>query len=275
MCSNCGSRPAIIELMRASIFVFVCACVLTAQDAAPMRVKDVREIAKGGSNALPRLGELLKYPDTAIRAEAVRQITDIGTLPSLDLLVQATHDNDGEVQVRAADGLVNFYLPGYVRTGLAASITRVGSSIKGRFTDTNDQVIDPFIVVRPDVVTAIAGLVRGGNGMDVRAAAARDAGILRAKGAVPDLLDALRTKNTDVLYESLIALQNIRDESAGPRISFLLRDPDTKVQIAAIETMGLLRNQAAVPDLLGVLKDAKNDKGRRAALGSLAMMPTA
>ncbi|HXA49129.1 MAG TPA: HEAT repeat domain-containing protein [Candidatus Acidoferrum sp.] len=259
--------------MRASIFVFVCACVLNAQDAAPMRVKDVREIAKGGSNALPRLGELLKYPDTAIRVEAVRQITDIGSLPSLDLLVQATHDNDGEVQVRAADGLVNFYLPGYVRTGFAASITRVGTSIKGRFTDTNDQTIDPFIVVRPDVAAAIGALVRGGNGMDVRAAAARDAGIQRAKGAVPDLLDALRTKNTDVLYESLIALQKIRDESAGPRIGFLLRDPDAKVQIAAIETMGLLRNQAAVPDLLGVLKDAKNDKVRRAALGSLAMMP--
>src|ERR1700757_2711366 len=87
-CSKFGSRRAIMEFMRASIIVFVCACALNAQDAAPMRVKDVREIAKGGSNALPRLGELLKYPDTAIRVEAVRQITDIGTLPSLDLLVQ-------------------------------------------------------------------------------------------------------------------------------------------------------------------------------------------
>jgi HEAT repeat protein len=256
--------------MRASLILVICAFALAAQDLRP---KDVREIGKGGSNSLPRLGELLKHPDTAIRAEAVRQITEIGTLASLDLLVAATHDNDAEVQVRAADGLVNFYLPGYVRTGLAASLTRAGGSIKAKFTDTNDQVIDSFIKVRPDVVAAIGALVRGGNGMDVRATAARDAGILRDKGAVPDLLEALRTKNTDVLYESLVALQKIRDESAGPRMTFLLRDPDAKVQIAAIETAGLLRTQEAVPALQSVLKDAKNDKIRRAALGSLAMLP--
>src|SRR6266480_886116 len=77
-----------------------------------------------------------------VRPKDVREITDIGTLASLDLLIQATHDNDPEVQMRAVDGLVNFYLPGYVRTGIAASITRVGGSIKGRFTDTNDQVVD-------------------------------------------------------------------------------------------------------------------------------------
>lgn len=256
--------------MRVPLLLLACTLALAAQD---LRTKDVREIGKGGSNALPRLGELLKHPDTDIRVEAVRQITDIGTLPSLDLLIQATHDNDPEVQLRAADGLVNFYLPGYVRTGIGATISRAGSSIKARFTDTNDQVIDPFITVRPDVVEAVAGLVRGGNGMEVRAGAARDAGILRGKAAVPDLLQALRTKNTDVLYESLVALQKIRDESAGPRIAFLLRDPEPKVQIAAIETTGLLRAKSSVPDLIGVLKSTRNDKVRRAALTALAMLP--
>jgi HEAT repeat protein len=256
--------------MRAPLLLLAGVLALYGQDVRP---KDVREIGKGGANALPRLGELLKHQDTAVRAEAVRQITEIGTLPSLDLLVQASHDNDAEVQMRATDGMVNFYLPGYARSGIAASLTRVGTSIKGRFTDTNDQVVDPYITVRPDVVAAIGSLVRGGNGMDVRANAARAAGILRGKGAVPDLIEALRTKNTEVLYESLIALQKIGDESAGPRMTFLLRDPDQKVQIAAIETTGLLHTKEAVPDLIGVLKSAKSDKVRRAALGALAMLP--
>jgi HEAT repeat protein len=56
-------------------------------------------------------------------------------------------------------------------------------------------------------------------------------------------------------------------------MTFLLRDPEPKFHIAAVETTGLLRHHQAVPDLLGVLKDAKNDKVRRAALGSLAMLP--
>src|SRR5689334_2764253 len=243
-----------------------------AQDVRP---KDVREIGKAGSSALPRLQELLKNPSTDVRVEAVKQITSIGTLPSLDALILASRDNDPEVQVHATDGLVNFYLPGYVQTGFAASVKRVGTSVKGHFTDTNDQVIDPFLTARPDVVTAIGALVRGGASMDVRANAARAVGILRGKEAVPDLLAALRTKDSSVLYESLIALQKIRDESAGPQISFLLRDLDQKVQLAAIETTGLLRNQEAIPALIEVLNRAKDAKVRRAALGSMAMMPDA
>jgi HEAT repeat protein len=241
-----------------------------AQDVRP---KDVREIGKGGSTALPKLQELLKNPSTEVRVEAVRQITAIGTLPSLDALILATHDNDAEVQIQATDGLVNFYLPGYVQNGFAASLKRVGGNIKGKFTDTNDQVIDPYIQVRPDVVTAIGALVRSGASMDVRANAARAAGILRGREAVPDLLAALRTKDTSVLYESLNALQKIRDESAGPKMSFLLRDLDPKVQIAAIETTGLLQNREAVPDLIEVLRRTKDAKVRRAALGALAMIP--
>jgi HEAT repeat protein len=242
--------------------------------AQEVRPKDVREIGKGGSTALPKLQELLKNPSTEVRVEAVKQITLIGTLPSLDALILATRDNDAEVQIQATDGLVNFYLPGYVQNGFAASVKRVGGSIRGKFTDTNDQVVDPYIKVRPDVVTAIGALVRGGASLDVRANAARAAGILRGREAVPDLLAALRTKDTAVLYESLVALQKIRDESAGPKMSFLLRDLDPKVQIAAMETTGLLQNHEAVPDLIDVLNRTKDAKVRRAALGSLAMIPS-
>src|SRR5262249_45025269 len=150
-------------------------------------------------------------------------------------------------QIRATDGLVNFYLPGYVKTGIAASISRVSTSIKGRFTDTNDQVIDSYITVRPDVITALGRLARGGGSMDARANAARAIGILRGRAAIPDLLEAIRSKDTTIIYESLIAMQKIRDESAATHIGFLLRDLNPKVQIAALETVGLLLNKEALP----------------------------
>jgi HEAT repeat protein len=256
--------------MRLVCVAILCALTSVAQDVRP---KDVREIGKAGQAALPRLQELLKNPSVDVRVEAVKQITSIGGLKSLDALVQACHDNDAEVQIHATDGLVNFYLPGYVQSGFGASVKRVGTSIKGHFTDTNDQMIDPYLHARPDVVQAIGELVRGGNGMEVRANAARAAGILRGREAVPDLIAALRTKDSAVMYESLIALQKIRDESAGPQMSFLLRDLDSRVQLAAIETTGLLKNHEAVPDLIGVLNRSKDAKVRRAVLGSLAMMP--
>jgi HEAT repeat protein len=249
---------------------------LPAQDAAPqdVRPKDVRDIAKAGTSAIPRLQQLLKNPSTDVRVEVVRQITEIGTQRSLDPLIQATQDNDPEVQIRAADGLVNFYLPGYVQTGFGASIRRVGTSIKGKFTDTNDQVIDPYVTVRPEVIDALGRQASRDGSMDVRANAARAIGILRGRAAVSDLIEAAHSKNTEVIYESLVALQKIRDESAAPRITFLLHDLDQKVQIAAIETTGLLQNKESVSDLVDVLNRTRDTKVKRAALTAIAMLPS-
>ena len=255
-------RPALLLLL-----------TLAASAQQSVRPKDVREAAKAGSSAIPKLQEYLKDPSVDVRVEAVRQITEIGPPRSLDPLVIATHDNDPEVQIVATDGIVNYYLPGYVKTGLGASLRRVGTSLKGRFTDTNDQVIDPYLTVRPDVIAALAKLVTSGANMDVRANAARAVGILRGRDAVPALIDATHSKDSTLIYESLNSLEKIRDESAGPRIAFLLHDFDPKVQIAAIQAVGLLRDQQDLPQLVGVLNQSDNIKVKREALESAAMLP--
>jgi HEAT repeat protein len=239
---------------------------------ANLRPKDVRDIARAGSSAIPKLQELLSNPSPEVRAEAVRQITEIGPPHSLDPLIQASRDGDPAVQMLAADGLVNFYVPGYVKRGVSGTIERVGTGIKSKFTDTNDQVIDAYIAVRPDVIAALDAQLRSGN-LDVRANAARAEGVLRGKAVVEDLVAALRTKDSTLIYESLVALQKIGDLSAGPAVEFLLHDFDPKVQIAAIETVGLLRDAGAVPALADVTGQTDNLKVKRAALTSLAMLP--
>ena len=262
--------------MRSQKSIF-CLCgsafLFLAAAQQPMRPKDVREIAKTGVNSIPKLQELLRNPDLEIRLEAVKQIVEIGTQHSLDPLILATRDNDPEMQIRATDGLVNFYLPGYVKHGLSASLQRVGTNLKSHFTDTNDQVIDAYIKVRPDVIEALGKLVRGGSRMDSRANAARALGILRGKEAGGDLIEALRSKDTGLIYESLNAIEKIHDESAATRIGFLLRDPDQKVQLTAIETVGLLGNNSLLPDLTEVLNRSRDKKVQRAALTAIAMLP--
>jgi HEAT repeat protein len=253
-----------------------------AQDAAPApaaphtkaRVKEVRELAKiGGSETIPRLEPYLSDPDVDVRREAVKAIVDIGTQRSLDALIKAAADNDPEIQIRATDGLVNFYMPGYVKTGLTASLRRVGSSIKAKFTDNDNLVIDAYIQPRPEVVAALGRVASGGASMEARANAARAIGILRGRQALPDLEQAARSKDTDVIYESLIAIEKIRDPSAGPNIVFLLHDPKEKVQVAAIEATGLLTNRAAINDLRDILDRSRNVKVKRAALTAMAQMP--
>jgi HEAT repeat protein len=259
-----------MRLFRAAAFLLCCVALAAAQGVRP---KDVKDIAKDGTSSIPHLQELLKDPNREVRVEVVRQLTDIGTQRSLDPLVLATADNEPEVQIRATDGLVNFYLPGYVQSGLGASIRRVGTSVKSKFTDTNDKVIDPYVTVRPEIIAALGKLARSGGSMDARANAARALGILRGRAALPDLIEAAHSKNSDVIYESLIALQKIRDESAGPKIEFLLRDLDSKVQTAALETVGILRDMSAVPAIADVVNRARDAKVKRAALTALAMLP--
>ncbi len=259
------------------VFVIPIALVLGAQDIRSPnpgeRKRAARELAAQGTAALPQLTQLLSDPDVEVRIEAVKAIVEIDTQHSLDPLIQATRDSDPEVQIRATDGLVNFYVPGYVRTGLTASLRRVGGRIKGRFVETNDQVVDPFVEVRPEVVAALGKLARGGASMEARANAARAVGILRGRAAVPDLLEAIHTKDSQVIYECLVALQKIGDPAAAPRVAFLLRDLDERVQVAAIETMGLLRHMDALPQLREILNRTGKKGVRRAALRAIAMLP--
>jgi HEAT repeat protein len=243
-----------------------------AQQDVKQRVRAAHDLAKQGEDAIPKLLPYVADIDISVRIEAVKALDEIGGPKTVDPLVKLVTDPDPEIEVRATDGLVNVYLPGYLKTGLSGSVQRVGTSIKAKFTGPNDQVIDAYVEVRPEVIAALGKLVRTGAGTDARANAARAIGILRGKAAIPDLIEALHSKDDSVMFESLTALEKIRDPSAAPRIAFLLRDLEEKIQIAALSTTGILLNRDAEPDVRGALQHAKNVKVRRAALTTLAML---
>ena len=253
-------------------------CVsLAAQEPAGQNVGErrraARSLARQGADAIPKLAPLLSDADLEVRIEAVKALVEIGTQNSLDPLITAARDNDPEIQIRATDGLVNFYVPGYVRTGLSSTLRRAGNTIKARFTDINDQVIDLYVEVRPEVIQALGRLIRGGVSMESRANAARAVGVLRGAAAIPELLTAVRSKDSQLMYESLVALRKINVRSAATEITSTVRDPDRKVQVTAIETAGLLVNKEALPDLREVLKTTRDKEVRRAALTAIARLP--
>lgn len=255
-------------MFRAAAFLLLTGLIALAQTP-----KDVRAVAKQGQSAIPTVAGYLNSASVDTRVEAVKQLTALGGKDSIDPLIRATHDADPEVQIRATDGLVNYYLPGYVKQGLGSSLVRAGASIKAKFNDTNDQVIDRFVMVRPEAIAALGQLARGGSSYDSRANACRALGILRGRAALPDLLDALRSKDNGIMYESLAAIQKIGDGSAGPRITYLLRDLDDRVQTTAIETAGTLRDTDALPTLRSIVSSPRNTKVQRSALMAIAMMP--
>ena len=248
--------------------------ITTALYCAAQTPKDVRAVAKQGPTAIPTVAQYLNSASVDTRIEAIKQLIILGGRDIIDPLVQATHDPDAEVQIRATDGLVNYYLPGYVKTGLGSSVVRVGAAVKAKFSDSNDQTIDAFVIVRPEVITALGQLARGGATYDSRSNACRALGILRGQAAVPDLIEALKTKDNRMMFEALVALQKIRDPEAGPRVAYLVRDLDDKVQGAAIETVGILRAREALPALRDIVKNPRNSRAERSALNAIALMPS-
>lgn len=237
------------------------------------RILSIRDLGKRDYTVIPTIAQYLKDPNRDIRIEAVKAIVRIDTTHSLDALVQATHDNDPEVQIRATDGIVNAYMPGYVaKSGLTGSLTRGVRQVKSFFSSRNDQAVDLDVTVRPEVAQALADEIRGGSSLDARANAALAAGILRARPAVPALVQASHSTHSELISECLVALQKIHDPSAGPGIGFLAHDLDERIQAMALETIGVLRSLQSAPDVRSALSNARSIRIRRAALEALAML---
>jgi HEAT repeat protein len=246
-----------------------------AQNAADprQRVREIRELVKQGEDAIPGIAAYVSDPVLDVRLEAVKQIAAIGGPRTLEPLLQFARDNDPEVQVWATDGLVNIYLPGYLRSGISRSVRRAGDSIRATFGDgRNDQIVEPYVMVAPPVVQALGRLARGGTSMESRANAARALGILRGQAALDDLVEALYSKDNQVMFEALVALQKIRDPAAGPKLAFLVRDLEKKIQLAALRAVGVLRAVDAAPDVRSIIADTKDSSLRTEALTALAMI---
>ncbi len=237
------------------------------------RIARIRQLGKSNAQAIPTLAEYLKDRNPDIRIEAVKAITRLGTEASLNPLAQATQDNDAEVQIRAVNGMVNFYLPGYVPSGvIAGPFSRSVKQVKSILSVRNDQVISPDVTVQPEVAQSIGEVVVHGSSMDARANAARGAGILHANPATASLLEGLRSRDSEVIFECLVALQKIKDPATGPGVSFLARDLDDRIQTTALETIGVLHSVPSAPDVRYAVQHARNLKVRRSAMPALAML---
>lgn len=256
------------------VLLSLCGYAQSDQGAsANEKILKIRELGKRDNRAIPALAIYLSDPDSGIRLEAVKAIVRIDTEHSIDPLVQAAHDKDPEIEILAADGLVNAYMPGYIaKAGVAGTLTRSMRQVRAYFNSRNDQVIAPDVTVRPDVLQALSAQVTGATTPEARANAARAAGILRDRAAVPAIVQALHSKDGQTIVECLVALQKIGDTGAGPGISFLTHDLEDRVQIAALETIGVLRCISCASDARQAVKDARDVRVQRASLEALAML---
>ena len=247
---------------------------------AKVRKKAVNETGEKGrkqeidvQSACNALGTVTRDAAPEVREDVVIALIKIGSPYCLPGLVQMTKDASPEIQSLAVDGLVDLYVPDYVQFGWLSSIKSFGKTLKNRFRDPEPIVVQPAVRVAPEAVDAIVPLISGGSSMESRANAARAAGILRARPAIPELQKALKSRDETIALEAVRSIEKIGDLNAGPSLVPMLRDPNKKIREAAAEAVGQLRVREAVEDLNMMVRGDRDKDVQRTALTALAKIP--
>ncbi len=258
--------------------IFLLSITVLAGQTAPSstdpkeRSRAIRDLAKLGVEGIAGISAYILDPAVEVRVEAAKRLNEIGGPRVMPALIRLTSDADAEVQINAVDGLVNVFVPGYLKSSVSRLLTRSGDGIKVKFNEPGDLVIDGYVNVAPEAISAVTSVLADSKSLESRANAARALGIFRARAAIPQLGEALYSKDDQLIYESLIAIQKIRDTTAGASVAFLVRDLNEKVQTAALRTAGILRAQQAAPRIRTVIDDMPNPRILREAGAALAMI---
>src|SRR5207249_554720 len=148
---------------------------------------------------------------------------------------------------------------------------RVGELIAAGPDRDLEMFVAPDVPVDPAVVAALQERI-GDAERGIRRTAIRGLGILRAKAAVPDLLQVVREdRDAGLRFEGVRALWKIADVSAARELVALLNINDDPVRNELIVTLGSLRDRGAVPELTRIVEQSnRTDAARILALGALA-----
>jgi HEAT repeat protein len=197
--------------------------------------------------AVPGLIELTNDPDNSIRLEAVRALVRINDQAALPTFVRLTRDPYRPIQEKCIEGIINAYVTD--EGGFVRGVQKFADFLNPWSDDYNPLMVEPYVTVSPDAVSALAALLRPEDD-GLRKEAAVALGILRAREALPAIQEALSRENVDgVKVELIRAIYKIGDREAGNAVAPFVKDPEKAVHDEAIFTVGRLRVKKAVPDM--------------------------
>jgi len=229
--------------------------------------------AKTRSDAAHKLGERREHSQLAIEAlaiaarkdedrdvreEAVNALGKIKDFSALPEMIGALKDPTDNVRHSAVRSLVMLYTEHDIDF---ITNRRAGWNLFNPFLDTSDHaIIETYIFVAPEIITALGNTARDDRDRDVRISAIRALGVLRGYHATPQLAEALNA-DQDVRIEVIRAFIKIGDPAAGRYLIPFFRDSNQKVRTQAMVAAGLLKFKPAVEPLLSVYGLGPEKKG--------------
>jgi HEAT repeat protein len=251
----CASVPAETQSLETLLAYLKSPNADTRRDAA----RKLGERREHNQLAVEALVSAVRKDDAAeVRTEAVKSLGLIKDFSALPDMLAAVKDSSIETRRIAIRSLVALYTEHDIEF---ITNMRSGWNVFNPFLDTNDhEIIEPYVVVNPAIITAIGDAARGDRDRTARIAAIRSLGVLRGAGAISQLAEALNA-DQDIRIEVLRAFIKIGDPSAGVHLIPFFRDSDQRVRTQAMVAAGMLKYRAAVEPLLSVYGLGPEKKG--------------
>jgi HEAT repeat protein len=224
-------------------------------------------------NIAPLAEALKKEPRSEVRAAMIAGIARIGTPETVPIL-NATLINDlnKDVRLETVESLQRLYIP-VESTG---TIRTVFNKVKSVFVGPGRPVVQNESRVDPSVKATLADAMQKDSSQEVRAAAARALGSLKAKDRVSVLISTLENpqnqEHPEVRVEIVESLGLIRDASAGPALQRAVKDSDKEISQAAILSIGLVAYKEARPVIEEIFRNDRSPESRKRAIEAIALM---
>lgn len=211
------------------------------------------------TRAVPDVVAIAGDPDPSVRKAIVATLQQVDDIRALPGLVSLTGDPERDIRDSAVTGVLRLYLPR--ETGIGPSLTKMVNFFNPYADEWADVVIEPDLAVDPTVVPALAARLQDPSD-GIRVKAARSLGILRGRGAVAELVTAMKEdRNSTVRFEAIRALGKIGDGSAAKEVLPFTLSTDSKLRTEAARTLGRLHDKASLPELTRLyLKEAALQK---------------
>jgi HEAT repeat protein len=228
----------------------------------------------GRSENVPALAAALKKePRDDVRAGMIAGLGRIGGPDVIPVLVESLKtDLDKDVRLQVIDSMQRLYIP----VNSQGSIKTVFNKVKSVFAEPDRPLVQNPAVVDTNVNAALADAMQKDFSEEVRAAAARALGSLKARDRVAVMISTLESPQNrdhrDVRLEIVESLGLIRDDAAGPALHRAIRDNDRLISQAAILSVGLVAFKDARPTLEDVFRNDKSEVSRSRALEAIALL---
>ena len=208
-----------------------------------------------------------------MREEVVKSLGLLKDQEALTMLLTTIKDPAESVREESIIALVNLYAD----RDATWVVTRTAKKVYKTINPFSDQVgddatvIEAYVQVAPMVIDSIAERLLDSS-LAVRLDAAKALGVLRARPAVPKMIDAMKTGDANLRIAVLRSLYKIRDTSTDEQILPYLNDSNKNVRDETIVTLGLFRSKKALPDLKRIYDQNPDTKLRLKAFEALALI---